>query len=246
MNFLKFQLVVILLTASVLAVVDSASILESAMTKNYDYNDYNDYSGPSSLDYQDTQCSCKNGGACVLDFCVCMPHFTGRQCEIDLRGPKVALGCGRLINGESEFVKCAKCTCEDQILTCISLSTMTCDRFSASEASRLKGTDLKDLLALMYNIETDAYSMYVREYLDQDDYRVHVKSVEDISEKTKTDSKDSKQKELIVLKANHRIVSLYFPQKSQTDYANVAIRLQIGVNGVLSLFVVILGVKLNF
>jgi hypothetical protein len=204
---MTFQtLFTILLITVCLRQIDSASISDAS----YDY--YDDYTA-DQLTAQ-TSCSCQNGGACVLDFCVCLPGFTGRHCEINLSSPQAKLGCGRLINGETEFLECARCKCTDQFLTCTALATLTCDRFRASEASKLKGDNLNGLVELMHDIETDAYSFYIKEYLAGKEYRVSVKNVENHREMSGLDDgKSSELKQLIVFQANKRVVSLYFPYK---------------------------------
>ncbi|CAF1156518.1 unnamed protein product, partial [Brachionus calyciflorus] len=83
-----------------------------------------------SNDYytNDENCLCLNGGYCVLDndFCVCQPGFTGRQCEVKIESDN-SNNCGNLLNGESEILDCAKCTCNRRVLTCEALSSSRCD-----------------------------------------------------------------------------------------------------------------------
>ncbi len=217
-------LFLILLTIVCNHQTNSASIPNDS----YDYY-YDDYTSDKSNPH--TECSCQNNGACVLDFCVCQPDFTGRHCEIDLKSAQAKLGCGRLINGESEFIECARCKCTDQFLTCTALATMTCDRFSASDVNKLKGGDLNELVELMHDIETEAYGAYVKEYLDGKEYDVSVIDIENDREmKNKANRKSSESKKLIVFQQNKRVVSLYFPYTRFKDLSSSSSPSQFGFN----------------
>jgi hypothetical protein len=232
------------------AVLMAASCVRAASF----YNEYADDQGNTkNADYYyddevadtDSSCKCQNGGICVLDndFCVCGPGFTGRHCEINLRSPKAKLSCGHLLNGESEFIKCAKCTCNDQFLTCIAMATLTCDRFSSSDVSKLKGLDLKYLISLMVDIENDAYASYVNEFTNQKGYKILVRDVQDIKDMSglnAVNSADQITNRLVIFKENQRVINLYFPL-SNTVYSSGVTSPQLSVsNGLFSLFICIL------
>ena len=157
MSFSK-QLIVLTILIILNNTAQSASIQEIT-----DYNDdyyYYDYVT------ENDSCKCQNGGVCVLDndFCACPPNFTGRYCEIDLTKQQ-SKSCGSLLDGESEFIGCSKCTCTDQFITCTAMSTLSCDRFSPSDSNNLKGVALPKLMKLAADIENDAYVAYVNGYV---------------------------------------------------------------------------------
>lgn len=212
MSLLKHLIIVLLVIYYPIA--QSATIPD---TDDYYYYDYE----------TDTEsCKCKNGGICVLDndFCVCPPNFTGRHCEIDLTKQQFK-SCGNLLDGESEFIGCSKCTCTDQFITCKAMSTLSCDRFSASDAGALRGAPLPKLMKLVIDIENDAYAVYVNSYVAKTDYVVTSKNVNDKKNMLSPKAMDNGKKQLVVFQDNGRVLSLYFPSNEidniQTSGSNL-------------------------
>ena len=160
------QLSILIMMAICLKCGDTTSVGYSIVNKDYE-------------EYED-ECPCKNGGTCVLDndFCACPAQFTGRHCELNIAVDS-SLGCGRMLNNEEEYIECAKCSCSHNILTCVALSTPTCNLklFVKPKSGRvliesLKGSNLLMLLNLMNSIENYAYQFYINLYRSRHDYDV--------------------------------------------------------------------------
>jgi hypothetical protein len=209
-------------------------------------------------------CKCKNGGICVLDndFCVCDTGFTGRYCEFNLsqssadqienqesdqdyeyeRKSETFKGCGTLMNGETEYLNCAKCTCTDQMLLCTALSKENCQELKLLDENiyqtlnnllkqneyniqRLKGlADLNVLIQLANYIETYAYEIYIKDY--QTRFGKEFSVIEQIvdEEHLKISSLDQKQTSsnyLVIFKSSRikssQVLGLYFGQIDEND-----------------------------
>ena len=167
----------------------------------------------------ETECACKNGGICALDndFCVCPADFTGRRCELNLN-VDARLGCGQMLNNEDEYLECAKCKCSRNLLTCMALSTPTCDlklflsKANAGLVERLKGGNLVMLLSLMNSIETYAYQFYINLYKSRHDYQVVYVDVNEA--KHKRQLVDPQQNQLVVYQSdNQRLIGIHFRHK---------------------------------
>ena len=114
-----FQFLVIMCMASLSMTISTSYYqIENLNELAYDYEE-------NAL-MKESLCKCQNDGICVIDhdFCVCSPNFTGRRCEISINVVASRQGCGRLSNGETEFLDCAKCTCTNKFLTLNSISTL--------------------------------------------------------------------------------------------------------------------------
>jgi hypothetical protein len=156
--------------------------------ESHSTNDDND-EYDEALRGESAQCKCQNGGSCALDndFCVCPSDFTGRLCDIKMEKDN-RLGCGHLINGESEYLECAVCKCTRNMLTCSAIMNTACNLKLMTQSDRmnskakladidgnleqLKGADLLDLLQLVTSIENYAYENYINEYRNRHSFRV--------------------------------------------------------------------------
>ncbi|RNA17678.1 cryptic -like [Brachionus plicatilis] len=168
----------------------------------------------------DLDCACLNGGFCVLDndFCVCPPEFTGRRCELKIEVDN-SNKCGHLLNGESEFLDCAKCTCNKRILTCQALTSPRCDykkiisiynlniSLESNDILKLKGEKLEKLLVLMKSTQAYVYESYIHEYKYEHNYGLIIKDVE-----AKTIEIDSalREKKLTIYKSSDELIGIYF------------------------------------
>ena len=215
MNLLGLQFVCLLATVSLLQSAKGASIKtetyqiinrenkhlighnkEQVVEIDVDYE--NHATNDDKVEYDEAEgrgdsvdCKCRNGGSCALDndFCVCPNDFTGRLCEIRMEKDN-RLGCGHLINGESEFLECAVCKCTRNMLTCSAIANTACNLKLMTQSDRmdnkmrakladidgtleqLKGADLLDLLQLVTSIENYAYENYINEYRNRHLFRV--------------------------------------------------------------------------
>jgi hypothetical protein len=192
------------------------------------YNDYY-YDDDTDDDYQlknkkesKSQCKCMNGGFCALDddFCVCSSSFTGRYCEIDMRRDIYnELGCGELLNGQTEYKKCAKCKCSNQILTCEAYWTPVCDfKLTFDQTSSklkinqnfftqtkriidifdFKGEDLALLIQLKIAIENYSYQAYVNDYKKRLNYNIFINDID--NQRTMIDWKLKNRKDILIAK----------------------------------------------
>lgn len=172
-------------------------------------------------EYDYTECKCQNNGICVLDndFCVCQPGFTGKYCEINIE-KDFALGCGKMLNNEYEYTKCSKCQCKNQLLTCDAITTPQCDS-SLLENFQLnsKNIQLKTLIKLMNEMETNAYNYYINEYSNQLGYEIKFKFIDNDDSDDSTSLDVLNTNKLIVFKTrNNKITGIYFPKLTQQFY----------------------------
>lgn len=183
------------------------------------------------VEYENSECTCKNGGICVLDndFCVCPADFTGRHCELNVRVDKT-LGCGQMLNNEEEYLECSKCKCSRNILTCIALTTPTCNlkAFMAKAKTdklveNLKGANLVMLLNLMSSIENYAYQFYINLYQSRYGYDVVYVNINEETYEAKSDKNlikiDNDRNQMVVYKTdnNQRLIGIYFKSNSRDN-----------------------------
>ena len=218
------QLFAIMCVASLsMAIPTSYYHIENVDEVEYEYEE--------NVPKEESLCKCQNGGICVMDndFCACKPDFTGRRCEISINAAASRQGCGRLLNGETEFLDCAKCTCTNQFLTCIALSSVSCENFLNEKKTlktsfdQIKGGNLNILIKLMNDIENDAYLTYVNEYRG---YLVEVKNIENDKEMSNLNYNSINNKRLVVFQANKRVLSLYFPNESTPSSSSSTINVK--------------------
>lgn len=193
----------------------------------------------SEYDY-DMTCLCLNGGICALDndFCICPPEFTGRRCEIKIEKDN-SNSCGNLMNGESEYLDCAKCTCRQRILTCHALVSPICDykkiisiyklniTLESNDILKLRGEKLEKLVSLMKSTEAYVYESYIHQYRYVHNYGLIVKDLE-----TNTIEMDSfnNDKKFTVYKSKDGLKGIYFNIKSKNSIVNTTIKLSANIN----------------
>jgi hypothetical protein len=180
------------------------------------------------IDYEASECACKNGGICALenDFCVCPSDFTGRHCELNIK-VDTRLGCGKMLNNEEEYMECSKCKCSRNILTCIALTTPSCNLNvfmtkvkSNNLVETLKGSSLVMLLNLMSSIENYAYKFYIDLYKSKFAYDVVYVNINEETYETTIDKnlskRDNDRNQLVVYKTenNQRLIGIYFRHNS--------------------------------
>lgn len=260
MNF-KFILINII---TLIDLIDGASILyesnnvQLSKVNDYEYNDNSDKTVNSKC-----KCKNGGICVLDNDFCVCSNEYTGRWCEIELPTSNDQTnaeniesmnedkdnedqtditseliydinGCGSLMNGQTEYLNCAKCTCMNQILTCTALSKDRCDELRSIENNdnkysylkdllkqnnynmkNLIGSDLNILIDLMNYIENNAYDIYIKEfeskYSKSDISNQQVDSNENSFYYTNQNNLNTNR--LIVLRSNgpiNHVTGLYF------------------------------------
>lgn len=179
----------------------------------------------SNIDYEndyytsDMECACLNGGFCVLDndFCVCPPEFTGRKCEIKIEKDN-SKSCGNLLNGESEYLDCAKCTCNQRVLTCQALVSPRCDymkiisiynlniSLESNDVLKLKGQRLDNIEMLMKSTQAYVYENYIHEYKYEYNYGLIVRDLDADTIQIESVS----EKELTIYKSRDGLIGIYF------------------------------------
>jgi hypothetical protein len=178
----------------------------------------------ASIDYvyEYEDCECKNGGICALDndFCVCKPGYTGRFCE--LRLDDSSNSCGMLLNNEQEFLDCAKCKCEQNVLTCTAVKLDTCNfnqfkkdlnitrKINLNNITNLKKLSINQLIEMSELIEFYAYKYYINEYKNNQDYSVVYSSLSSDAKPVKIKS-EQRKKIIVYFSKNEKIAGLYFP-----------------------------------
>jgi hypothetical protein len=226
-------------------------------------NDY-EYSDDSKIQNSKCKCKNGGICVLDNDFCVCSIEYTGRFCEFELptsnddesvaenieqfnQNKEEILnennneliddinGCGSLMNGQTEYLNCAKCTCLNRILTCTALSKDRCDELRSNDDSdnndyshikellkennynikNLIGSELHILIDLMNYVENNAYEIYIKEfeskYSKRDISNQFVDSEEYSFYYTNQNKLNSNQ--LIVLRSNsptNHVTGLYF------------------------------------
>lgn len=195
-----------------------------------------DFEPDSEYDYAtDVTCACQNGGICALDndFCICPPEFTGRRCEIKIEKDN-ANNCGNLMNGESEYLDCAKCTCRQRILTCNALVSPICDykkiisiyklniSLKSNDILKLKGEKLEKLVSLMKSTEAYVYESYIHQYKFEYNYGLIVKDLE--TNAIEMDSSDH-DKKFTVYKSKDGLKGIYFNIETKNSSVNKTIKL---------------------
>ena len=223
MNNLTFLL-------SILASLAHMSLTLPSTDNRYNLVDKEEY----DLEYETTECPCKNGGICALDndFCVCPVEFTGRHCELNVR-VDTRLGCGKILNNEEEYLECSKCKCSRNILTCVALTTPTCNLnvfMSKVKTEKIegnpKGSNLLMLLKLMSSIENYAYQFYINLYKSRYGYDAVYVNINEETFETNSDklliNLSNDRNQMIVYKTdnNQRLVGIYFKNNAQENIEN--------------------------
>ena len=161
-------------------------------------------------------CMCQNRGVCTPfnNQCTCEIGYTGMYCEVRMSDQDEVHRCGHLFNGQVEHTRCAECTCDRGILTCVGLAVTECDnlprtsRLSTLDFMRMKGSRIHTLFKLVVEVEALAYQSYIEMHSDLRFIKRDIDSDSDID----TDNEKHNSTVLIALTSNKRLVGLHFKQ----------------------------------
>ena len=132
-------------------------------------------------------------------------------------------GCGHLSDGKMEHTRCAECTCDRGILTCVGLAVTECPNLphtsplSVLDFLHMRGSRISTLLKLVIEVERLAYQSYIEMH---NDMRLMVRNIDsddamkdDIDrriERRHTQGLDQKNSTvLVVLTSNKQMVGLH-------------------------------------
>ena len=201
-------------------------------TPEHDNDDISEYDNEENIDdiveslvELQNPCMCQNRGVCTPfnNQCTCEAGYTGMYCEVRMSDQDDAHRCGHLFNGQVEHTRCAECTCDRGILTCVGLAVTECDnlprtsRLSTLDFMRMKGSRIHTLLKLVVEVETLAYQSYIEMHSDM---RFIKRDID--SDDTGDDDADNERQNstvLIALTSNKRLVGLHFKRILSTRNA---------------------------
>jgi hypothetical protein len=202
-----------------------------------------------SLIMQQNICMCQNEGVCspFNKRCTCKPGFTGMYCEARMNDGQdeelASRQCGHLLDRQIEYSRCAECTCERGILTCIGLAVVECNNLprtastalhlrgrqgrpssslSTNDFLRLKGSRITTTLRLIAEIEALAYQAYIEMHGDMpfvlhdlDDERLGDEIDRWLQAHVRSVQRSTTV--LIALSSNKRLVGLQFRRIAKTS-----------------------------